>query len=89
MSNATTNDTEGRRGLRVAQRSKETRLSVKYGESIARGVITVGGLLVIVAVLGIMVFLFRVVAPMLACRTGFRDDDHRPAQLARGTGPNR
>jgi phosphate transport system permease protein len=66
MSNATTNDTEGRRGLRVAQRSKETRLSVKYGESIARGVITVGGLLVIVAVLGIMVFLFRVVAPMLA-----------------------
>ncbi|MFN3641736.1 MAG: ABC transporter permease subunit [Gemmobacter sp.] len=51
---------------RVAKRAKSTRWGVIYGERIARSVITVGGLLVIVAVLGIMVFLFRVVAPMLA-----------------------
>jgi phosphate transport system permease protein len=43
-----------------------TRRSVIWGERIATGVITVGGLLVIVAVLGIMVFLFRVVAPLLS-----------------------
>lgn len=47
------------------RRSKSTRWSVVYGERIAKGVITVGGLLVIVAVLGIMVFLFRVVYPLL------------------------
>ncbi|MGY6411387.1 MAG: ABC transporter permease subunit [Alkalilacustris sp.] len=50
---------------RLRQRSMETRASVKLGESVARWVITVGGLMVIVAVLGIMVFLFRVVMPML------------------------
>ncbi len=50
---------------RLRQRSMETRTSVKLGENIARWVITVGGLMVIVAVLGIMVFLFRVVMPML------------------------
>ncbi len=36
-----------------------------WGEKIAGAVITVGGLLVIVAVLGIMVFLFKVVMPLL------------------------
>ncbi len=51
---------------RLRQRSMDTRTSVKLGENVARWVITVGGLLVIVAVLGIMVFLFRVVMPMLA-----------------------
>ncbi|MFN4171981.1 MAG: ABC transporter permease subunit [Pseudorhodobacter sp.] len=51
---------------RVAKRAKSTRWTVIYGERIAKWVITVGGLLVIVAVLGIMVFLFRVVAPMLS-----------------------
>ncbi len=50
---------------RLRQRSIETRASVRLGETIARWVITVGGLMVIVAVLGIMVFLFRVVLPML------------------------
>ncbi|MFN3972202.1 MAG: ABC transporter permease subunit [Gemmobacter sp.] len=50
---------------RVTKRAKSTRWGVIYGERIAKTVITVGGLLVIVAVLGIMVFLFRVVAPML------------------------
>jgi phosphate transport system permease protein len=40
--------------------------SVIWGEKIAGGVITVGGLMVIVAVLGIMVFLFRVVMPLMA-----------------------
>lgn len=50
---------------RRRQRSMDTRRSVIWGEQIARWVITVGGLMVIVAVLGIMVFLFRVVAPLL------------------------
>lgn len=51
---------------RLRQRSMDTRASVKVGENVAKWVITVGGLMVIVAVLGIMVFLFRVVMPMLA-----------------------
>jgi len=51
---------------RLRQRDMSTRASVKLGENVAKWVITVGGLLVIVAVLGIMVFLFRVVMPMLA-----------------------
>ncbi len=50
---------------RLRQRSMDTRASVKLGDGIARWVITVGGLMVIVAVLGIMVFLFRVVMPLL------------------------
>ncbi|MCC6006922.1 MAG: ABC transporter permease subunit [Rhodobacteraceae bacterium] len=50
---------------RLRQRSMDTRASVKLGENVAKWVITVGGLMVIVAVLGIMLFLFRVVAPML------------------------
>ncbi|WP_114964248.1 ABC transporter permease subunit [Alkalilacustris brevis] len=50
---------------RKRRRSMETRRSVIWGERIAGGVITVGGLMVIVAVLGIMVFLFRVVMPLL------------------------
>jgi len=51
---------------RLRQRSMDTRTSVKLGENVAKWVITVGGLMVIVAVLGIMVFLFRVVMPLLA-----------------------
>ena len=50
---------------RRQKRSMATRKSVIWGEKIAGAVITVGGLLVIVAVLGIMVFLFRVVMPLL------------------------
>jgi phosphate transport system permease protein len=50
---------------RLRQRSLDTRAGVKLTESIAKWVITVGGLMVIVAVIGIMVFLFRVVAPLL------------------------
>lgn len=57
---------EARRKARAHERSKETRASVIYGEKIAKGIITVGGLMVIIAVIGIMVFLFRVVAPLLA-----------------------
>ncbi|MFN3663351.1 hypothetical protein [Yoonia sp.] len=48
------------------KRSKSTRWGVIYGDRIAKWIITVGGLLVIVAVLGIMVFLFRVVAPLMS-----------------------
>ncbi len=54
------------RAERKRLRALDTRRSVIWGEKIARGVITVGGLMVIVAVLGIMVFLVRVVLPMLA-----------------------
>lgn len=43
-----------------------TRTSVVLGEKLAKGIITGGGLLVIFAVLGIMVFLFRVVVPLMA-----------------------
>jgi phosphate transport system permease protein len=50
---------------RLRQRSMDTRASVKLGENIAKWGITVGGLLVIVAVLGIMVFLFQVASPLL------------------------
>lgn len=50
---------------RIVRRAKSTRWSVVYGERVAQSIITVGGLMVIVAVLGIMVFLFRVVLPML------------------------
>ncbi|MFN6977461.1 MAG: hypothetical protein ACK4OP_05020, partial [Gemmobacter sp.] len=62
----TDSSTDAPMDARVAKRAKSTRWGVIYGERIARTIITVGGLLVIVAVLGIMVFLFRVVAPMLA-----------------------
>ncbi|WP_209426908.1 ABC transporter permease subunit [Pararhodobacter sp. SW119] len=46
-------------------RSLDTKRSVIWGERIAGAVITVGGLMVIFAVLGIMVFLFRVVMPLM------------------------
>ncbi len=59
-------DSNDARAERRRQRSMDTRRGVIWGEKIARGVITVGGLMVIVAVFGIMVFLFRVVAPLLA-----------------------
>ena len=52
-------------GARLRQRSMETRAGVKLGENLAKWVITIGGLMVIVAVLGIMVFLFRVVMPLI------------------------
>jgi phosphate transport system permease protein len=54
------------RAASARKRRMTTRASVKIGERVAGGVITVGGLMVIVAVLGIMVFLFRVVAPLMA-----------------------
>lgn len=57
-------DAAARRSARIVERSKETRPSVIYGERIARSVISVGGLLVIVAVFGIMVFLFQVAVPL-------------------------
>ncbi|MDP2412027.1 MAG: ABC transporter permease subunit [Pseudolabrys sp.] len=53
------------RRVRAFERDKGTRRSVILGEKVARGVITVGGLLVIVAVIGIMVFLVRVVFPLV------------------------
>ena len=51
---------------RLRQRSMDTRQSVIWGERIAKSVITTGGLMVIVAVLGIMVFLVQVVLPLMA-----------------------
>lgn len=57
-------DSAARRSARAHERTKETRASVIYGERIARWVITVGGLMVIVAVIGIMVFLVQVVVPL-------------------------
>jgi hypothetical protein len=53
------------RRARKRLRSLDTRRSVIWGEKIAGGVITVGGLMVIFAVLGIMIFLFRVVMPLM------------------------
>ncbi len=53
------------RAERRRLRSLDTRRSVVWGEKIAGGVITVGGLMVIFAVLGIMLFLFRVVMPLM------------------------
>lgn len=58
--------TTSERGIAARQRRMTTRTSVKLGENAAKWIITVGGLMVIVAVLGIMVFLFRVVLPLLA-----------------------
>lgn len=49
----------------MRQRDLTTRSSVMLTESIAKWTITIGGLLVIVAVLGIMVFLFKTVAPLI------------------------
>lgn len=57
-------DSAARRSARAHERTKETRASVIYGDRIAHWVITVGGLMVIVAVIGIMVFLVRVVVPL-------------------------
>ncbi len=54
------------RGIAARQRRMTTRTSVKLSENIAKWIITIGGLMVIVAVLGIMVFLFRVVMPLMA-----------------------
>ncbi|MGY6536906.1 MAG: ABC transporter permease subunit [Pararhodobacter sp.] len=59
-------DSDSARAERRRKRSMDTRRSVIWGERIAGGVITVGGLMVIVAVFGIMVFLFRVVMPLMA-----------------------
>lgn len=47
------------------QRDLTTRSSVMLTESIAKWTITIGGLMVIVAVLGIMVFLFKTVSPLI------------------------
>ncbi len=51
------------------RRNRTTRWTVRWGERIAASVITVGGLLVIVAVFGIMLFLFRVVLPLWSSGT--------------------
>jgi phosphate transport system permease protein len=51
--------------VRRQKRSMDTRKSVVYAERLAGMIISVGGLLVIVAVLGIMVFLFRVAMPLI------------------------
>jgi phosphate transport system permease protein len=59
-------DSNEARAERRRRRSMDTRRSVIWGEKIAGGVITVGGLMVIVAVFGIMIFLVRVVAPLLS-----------------------
>lgn len=59
-------DTNDARAERRRRRSMDTPLSVVWGEKIAGGIITVGGLMVIVAVFGIMVFLARVVAPLVS-----------------------
>jgi phosphate transport system permease protein len=63
MTETSANTTE--RAASAKMRRMTTRPSVIWGERLAVGVITVGGLLVIVAVLGIMVFLFRVVMPLI------------------------
>jgi len=55
----------GARAARTRKRSMQTRKSVIWGEKVAAWLITVGGLMVIVAVLGIMVFLFRVAVPLM------------------------
>ncbi|WP_333826422.1 hypothetical protein [Pararhodobacter sp.] len=59
-------DSNEARTERRRVRSMDTRRSVIWGERIASSVITVGGLMVIVAVLGIMVFLVRVVMPLMS-----------------------
>jgi phosphate transport system permease protein len=53
-------ETVSERRARTFERDKRTRRGVLIGEKIANGMITVGGLLVIVAVAGIMVFLISV-----------------------------
>jgi phosphate transport system permease protein len=70
-------DAEARRSARIVQRSKETRASVIYGERIAKWLISVGGLLVIVAVFGIMVFLFQVAMPLFQGGELLRHVQHR------------
>jgi phosphate transport system permease protein len=59
----------GTRPAKRRQRSHETRKSVLIVDRIADWTITVGGLLVIVAVLGIMVFLAQVVVPLFTGAT--------------------
>jgi phosphate transport system permease protein len=49
----------------LRQRDLTTRTSVKLTEGIAKWTITIGGLMVILAVIGIMVFLFKVVVPLI------------------------
>ena len=65
MSDSAANSDTKARAVSARQRRMTTRASVKIGEKLAGGIITVGGLMVIVAVLGIMVFLFRVVVPLM------------------------
>lgn len=57
--------TEAPQKPNMRQRDLTTRSSVRLTESVAKWTITIGGLLVIVAVLGIMVFLFKTVAPLI------------------------
>lgn len=66
MTDTTATPSVQERAASARKRRMTTRASVVWGERIARGVITVGGLMVIIAVLGIMLFLFRVVAPLMS-----------------------
>lgn len=52
------------RALAARRRDRSTRPSVLVGERVARWVISIGGLLVIFAVIGIMLFLVSVVIPL-------------------------
>ncbi len=61
---ATVEETERRAERRAHVRDKRTRKTVHLGEGLAKWLITVGGLMVIVAVITIMLFLFRVVVPL-------------------------
>lgn len=70
-------DSAARRVARAHERSKETRASVIYGERIAKWVISVGGLMVIVAVIAIVVFLVSVVSPLLADGEVTRSERHQ------------
>jgi phosphate transport system permease protein len=61
---ATTTGGTASQFIAARRRSKKTARSVIVGEKIARWGITAGGLLVILAVVGIMVFLVQVVVPL-------------------------
>jgi phosphate transport system permease protein len=65
MSDTSASPSTRDRAESARRRRMTTRKSVVWGEKLASGIITVGGLMVIIAVLGIMVFLFRVVLPLM------------------------
>ena len=69
-------DAEVRRAAQARRRRMDTRASVKYGEIIARTTISAGGLLVIVAVIAIVAYLFSVVLPLLQGGEVVRQERH-------------